>query len=116
MGGALFGMPTSFFLTSLLSACGATCCFMLSKIFGRPILSYFFKNKVTTLQNKVLYNNNIYFNAVKSLYPFYLHTYLPEIRLEFFVPCRLEIEQVHCFLFFFTYIFKFFLRWEDGIL
>ncbi|XP_066928140.1 transmembrane protein 41A-like [Clytia hemisphaerica] len=58
LAGALFGMPLSFVLACLLSASGATCCFLLSMVFGRSILMHYFKEKVVHLQTKLDENSD----------------------------------------------------------
>lgn len=53
LAGALFGLEKSVVITSVLTACGASLCFMLSKCFGRSILLYYFPDRIKTLEEKV---------------------------------------------------------------
>jgi hypothetical protein len=53
LGGALFGVWKSFPLVCVLSATGASCCFLLSKFFGKHHIERFFPEKVKFLQGKV---------------------------------------------------------------
>ncbi|CAG2257086.1 Transmembrane protein 41A-A,Transmembrane protein 41A-B,Transmembrane protein 41A [Mytilus edulis] len=58
LGGALFGVWTSFPLVCVLSATGASCCFLLSKYFGKQHIERFFPDKVHFLQGKVEENKD----------------------------------------------------------
>ncbi|XP_076089544.1 transmembrane protein 41A-A-like [Mytilus galloprovincialis] len=58
LGGALFGVWTSFPLVCVLSATGASCCFLLSKYFGKQHIERFFPDKVRFLQGKVEVNKD----------------------------------------------------------
>ena len=53
LAGALFGPWAGFALTALLSAVGATLCYLLSKTFGRGYVVQWFPDKVQLFQQKV---------------------------------------------------------------
>ncbi|KAL4217226.1 Transmembrane protein 41A [Mactra antiquata] len=61
LGGALFGIWKSFPLTCLLSASGASCCFLLSKYFGKDFLMRYFPDKIQFMQKKVTDNSDSLF-------------------------------------------------------
>lgn len=56
LAGALFGTMHGFPLVCLLTACGATFCFLLSHNFGKAYLVHFFPDKVKFIQDKVTEN------------------------------------------------------------
>ncbi|XP_076455618.1 transmembrane protein 41A-A-like [Babylonia areolata] len=58
LAGALFGTLHGFPLVCLLSACGATLCFLLSHNFGKGILIHYFPDKVKFFQDKVRENSD----------------------------------------------------------
>lgn len=53
MAGALFGVWKSFPLVCFLTATGATCCYNLSKYFGKQYVIRYFPEKVKFMQEKV---------------------------------------------------------------
>ena len=61
LAGALFGVTYGFPLTCLLSAVGATCCYALSKFFGKQYILHHFSGKITPLSIKV--SNTIQYNC-----------------------------------------------------
>eukprot|EP00117_Sycon_ciliatum_P023168 scpid78651/ scgid19770/ Transmembrane protein 41A len=65
--GALFGLPTGFPLVCVLTACGATCCFLLSKYFGRPILETYFPHRLSSMEQSVHSNQHRLFFFLVSL-------------------------------------------------
>ncbi|XP_076822662.1 transmembrane protein 41A-like [Clavelina lepadiformis] len=71
LGGALFGTWIGFPLVCVLSATGATTCFMLSKTFGKQLLISKFPNKLSTLQQQVVANKDrlFYFLLSARLFP-----------------------------------------------
>jgi len=71
LAGALFGLWKSFMMTCTLTACGATCCFMLSKFFGKSILFYYFPDKFSELEKKVKNNQDgmFFFLLCLRLFP-----------------------------------------------
>lgn len=61
LGGALFGTWLSFPLVCLLTASGATCCYVLSQFFGKSYIVKFFPDKVHFMQKKVIDNRDSLF-------------------------------------------------------
>ncbi|XP_061163735.1 transmembrane protein 41A-like [Saccostrea echinata] len=53
LAGALFGVWKSFPLVCLLTATGATCCYSLSKYFGKQYVMKYFPDRVKFMQEKV---------------------------------------------------------------
>ncbi len=53
LGGALFGVWKAFPLCCLLTAIGATCCYLLSYAFGRALVMKYFSNRIAPLQKRV---------------------------------------------------------------
>ncbi|KAM6326275.1 transmembrane protein 41A isoform 2-T2 [Podargus strigoides] len=53
LAGALFGPWTGLALCSALTSVGATCCYLLSRTFGKQLLVQCFPEKVALLQGKV---------------------------------------------------------------
>ncbi|EDO48921.1 predicted protein [Nematostella vectensis] len=53
LAGAIFGIWKAFPLTCFLTACGASCCYLLSRTFGRSLLVQYFPERVAALQAKV---------------------------------------------------------------
>jgi len=71
LAGALFGLWRSFALTCFLTACGATCCYLLSRMFGKPILFHYFPDKFNELEKKVCENQDgmFFFLVCLRLFP-----------------------------------------------
>jgi len=71
LGGALFDIQYAFPLACLLTACGATNCYLLSKIFGRSILIHYFPDKLKALEAKVKENEDgmFFFLLCLRLFP-----------------------------------------------
>ncbi|KAK3786591.1 hypothetical protein RRG08_021035 [Elysia crispata] len=61
LAGALFGPWAGFALTALLSAVGATLCYLLSKTFGRGYVVQWFPDKVQFFQQKIEENRDSLF-------------------------------------------------------
>ncbi|CAJ0948582.1 unnamed protein product [Ranitomeya imitator] len=53
LGGALFGPWMGLFLCCTLTSIGATFCYLLSQAFGKQILTMYFPEKISMMQNKV---------------------------------------------------------------
>ena len=53
LGGALFGIWYAFPLCCVLTATGASCCYLLSHLFGRAVVMKYFSQRVQPLQKKV---------------------------------------------------------------
>lgn len=72
LGGALFGTWTAFPLVCVLTAVGATCCFMLSRMFGKTILMTYFPEKLSAVEAKVDENrDNLFFFLLSArIFPF----------------------------------------------
>jgi len=71
LGGALFGVKVAFPICSLLTACGATLCYLLSLMFGRSILKHMFPSKLASVEEKVRENeDNLFFFLLSArLFP-----------------------------------------------
>lgn len=71
LAGAIFELWEAFGLTCFLTACGATCCFMLSKIFGKAILFHYFPDKFHELEKKMKENQDgmFFFLVCLRLFP-----------------------------------------------
>jgi len=71
LAGALFGLWKAFGMTCFLTACGATCCFLLSKVFGKAILFHYFPEKFHDLEKKVHENQDgmFFFLVCLRLFP-----------------------------------------------
>ncbi|XP_032619490.1 transmembrane protein 41A [Chelonoidis abingdonii] len=61
LGGALFGPWIGLLLCSALTSVGATCCYLLSRAFGKQFVVYWFPDKVAMLQRKVEENRSCLF-------------------------------------------------------
>lgn len=53
LAGALFGPWLGLLLCCVLTSVGATCCYLLSSIFGKQLVISYFPDKVALLQRKV---------------------------------------------------------------
>lgn len=53
LAGALFGPWLGLLLCCVLTSVGATCCYLLSRIFGKQLVVSYFPDKVAVLQRKV---------------------------------------------------------------
>lgn len=71
LAGALFGAEAGFIVTSILTACGATNCYLLSKNFGKPVIIRRFKTRLEFLQEKIEANMDslFYFLLFVRLFP-----------------------------------------------
>lgn len=56
LSGALFGVVNGFILCCVLSAFGASSCFLLSKTFGKAILLKFAPNKIDYFRSMVIFS------------------------------------------------------------
>lgn len=61
LSGALFGLWIGFPATCLLTATGATMCYLLSRFFGKSYIVHYFPEKVKSLQSKVEDNQDSLF-------------------------------------------------------
>ncbi|VDN52080.1 unnamed protein product [Dracunculus medinensis] len=58
IAGILFEFWTGFLLVCVLSTIGSTFCYLISQLFGREYVLYYFGEKVTYLQQKIDSNSN----------------------------------------------------------
>lgn len=93
LGGALFGSWSSFPLVCLLTASGATCCYLLSKYFGKSYIMHYFPDKVQLLQSKVHDN-------MDSLFFFLLFVRLFPMSPNWFLNMASPILDIPVHLFF----------------
>ncbi|KAM7133851.1 transmembrane protein 41A [Molossus nigricans] len=61
LAGALFGPWLGLLLCCVLTSVGATCCYLLSSMFGKQLVISYFPDKVALLQSKVEENRNSLF-------------------------------------------------------
>ncbi|XP_014681253.1 PREDICTED: transmembrane protein 41A-like [Priapulus caudatus] len=71
LAGALFTLWVAFPLVCLLTACGATCCFLMSHLFGRKLVQQHLPEKMHLLQNKIDENRDrlFFFLLFLRLFP-----------------------------------------------
>ncbi|XP_059177163.1 transmembrane protein 41A-A-like [Physella acuta] len=71
LAGAMFGPYFGFLLVCLLSAVGASTCYLLSQVFGKSYVVHFFPDKVKVFQNKVNRNRDglFFFLLFLRLFP-----------------------------------------------
>ncbi|GAB1600217.1 transmembrane protein 41A-like [Argonauta hians] len=71
LAGAIFGTSIAFVTTSFLTACGATCCYLLSENFGKPYIIKKFPERISYLNEKVQANMDslFYFLLFLRLFP-----------------------------------------------
>ncbi|CAM1322122.1 TMEM41A (predicted) [Pycnogonum litorale] len=71
LAGALFGLFHGFILTCVLTACGATFCYLLSKLCGKAYVEKYLQTKLSILQQKVSDNrgNLFYYLLFIRLFP-----------------------------------------------
>ncbi|KAK7867628.1 hypothetical protein R5R35_014821 [Gryllus longicercus] len=95
LAGALFGTYVGFPLCCFLTACGATCCYLLSQHCARTVVEHYFPDKVMYFQKLVEKNSHqmIYFLLFLRLFPM-----TPNWLLNLISP----IVQIPLHLFFFT--------------
>lgn len=93
LGGALFGIWTSFPLACFLTATGATLCFLLSQFFGKAHILHYFPDKVKFMQQKVQDN-------IDSLFFFLLFLRLFPMSPNWFLNMASPILNIPIHLFF----------------
>ncbi|KAB1283628.1 Transmembrane protein 41A [Camelus dromedarius] len=71
LAGALFGPWLGLLLCCVLASVGATCCYLLSSVFGKQLVVSYFPDKVALLQRKVEENRNglFFFLLFLRLFP-----------------------------------------------
>lgn len=95
LGGAIFGVWTAFPLCCVLSAVGASSCFLLSKFFGRVLVMKFFAEKLEPLQKMVTEN-------LESLFFFLLSIRIFPMTPNWFINMAAPILDVPLIQFFFS--------------
>ncbi|XP_071444614.1 transmembrane protein 41A-like [Hetaerina americana] len=71
LAGALFGSMLALPIVCILTAIGASVCFLISKNFGKEILEKYFPNQILSLQRKVQSNSHrlLYFLLFLRIFP-----------------------------------------------
>lgn len=62
LAGALFGVTRGLVLVVFNATSGASCCYFLSKLIGRPIVNWLWPEKLRFFQGEVLYSKLLKFN------------------------------------------------------
>ncbi|KAK2151350.1 hypothetical protein LSH36_366g01008 [Paralvinella palmiformis] len=95
LGGALFGLWYGFPLACVLTAAGATNCYMLSKFCGKDYIMKYFPDRIASFQQKIEENGD-------SLFFFLLFLRLFPISPNWFMNMVAPILNVPVHLFFFS--------------
>ncbi|XP_049737225.1 transmembrane protein 41A isoform X2 [Elephas maximus indicus] len=95
LAGALFGPWLGLLLCCVLTSVGATCCYLLSGIFGKQLVVSYFPEKVALLQRKVEENRN-------SLFFFLLFLRLFPMTPNWFLNLSAPILNIPIVQFFFS--------------
>uniref|UniRef100_A0A8D0HGU3 Transmembrane protein 41A n=1 Tax=Sphenodon punctatus TaxID=8508 RepID=A0A8D0HGU3_SPHPU len=95
LAGALFGPWMGLLLCSGLTSVGATCCYLLSRTFGKQFVVYYFPDKVVMLQRKVEENRS-------SLFFFLLFLRLFPMTPNWFLNLTSPILNIPVLQFFFS--------------
>ncbi|XP_062599544.1 transmembrane protein 41A-like [Saccostrea cucullata] len=95
LAGALFGVWRSFPLVCLLTATGATCCYSLSKYFGKQYVIKYFPDKIKFMQEKVEENYD-------SLFFFLLFLRFFPMSPNWFLNLASPILNIPVYMFFFS--------------
>uniref|UniRef100_A0A9L0ISC2 Transmembrane protein 41A n=1 Tax=Equus asinus TaxID=9793 RepID=A0A9L0ISC2_EQUAS len=95
LAGALFGPWLGLLLCCVLTSVGATCCYLLSSIFGKQLVVSYFPDKVALLQRKVEENRN-------SLFFFLLFLRLFPMTPNWFLNLSAPILNIPVVQFFFS--------------
>lgn len=95
LAGALFGPWLGLLLCCVLTSVGATCCYLLSRIFGKQLVVSYFPDKVAVLQRKVEENRN-------SLFFFLLFLRLFPMTPNWFLNLSAPILNIPIVQFFFS--------------
>ncbi|CAB3982562.1 transmembrane 41A [Paramuricea clavata] len=67
LAGALYGLKHGLPCVCILTATGASCCFLISRYLGRPVLLHYFPQKLHHLQNKIKENGDNLFGFLLFL-------------------------------------------------
>ncbi|XP_062964468.1 transmembrane protein 41A [Cynocephalus volans] len=95
LAGALFGPWLGLLLCCVLTSVGATCCYLLSSIFGKQLVVSYFPDKVALMQRKVEENRN-------SLFFFLLFLRLFPMTPNWFLNLSAPILNIPIVQFFFS--------------
>ena len=95
LAGALFGPWLGLLLCCVLASVGATCCYLLSSVFGKQLVVSYFPDKVALLQRKVEENRN-------SLFFFLLFLRLFPMTPNWFLNLSAPILNIPIVQFFFS--------------
>uniref|UniRef100_A0A9L0TL86 Transmembrane protein 41A n=1 Tax=Equus caballus TaxID=9796 RepID=A0A9L0TL86_HORSE len=95
LAGALFGPWLGLLLCCVLTSVGATCCYLLSSVFGKQLVVSYFPDKVALLQRKVEENRN-------SLFFFLLFLRLFPMTPNWFLNLSAPILNIPVVQFFFS--------------
>lgn len=79
LAGALFGVVKGLFLVVFNATAGACSCFFLSKLIGRPLVSWLWPEKLRFFQAEVL----LFFLVFRTVTPYYFALHLC-LNLNFF--------------------------------
>lgn len=75
LAGALFGVVRGLFLVVFNATAGASSCYFLSKLIGRPLVSWLWPEKLRLFQAEVCVG--VYVNSNEFIYVcMYMHTYI----------------------------------------
>lgn len=71
LAGAIFGLPIGFCLTCILTASGATCCFLLARFAGREFALKYFPTRMSSFKKQLEQNSHRlpYFLLFLRLFP-----------------------------------------------
>ncbi|XP_059776694.1 transmembrane protein 41A isoform X1 [Balaenoptera ricei] len=95
LAGALFGPWLGLLLCCVLTSVGATCCYLLSSVFGKQLVVSYFPDRVALLQRKVEENRN-------SLFFFLLFLRLFPMTPNWFLNLSAPILNIPIVQFFFS--------------
>ncbi|XP_059956085.1 transmembrane protein 41A [Mesoplodon densirostris] len=95
VAGALFGPRLGLLLCCVLTSVGATCCYLLSSVFGKQLVVSYFPDRVALLQRKVEENRN-------SLFFFLLFLRLFPMTPNWFLNLSAPILNIPIVQFFFS--------------
>eukprot|EP01135_Chromosphaera_perkinsii_P005596 Nk52_evm10s355 gene=Nk52_evmTU10s355 len=67
LASAVLGIKLAFPLVTVMTACGATCCYFLSHFLGKPIIEHFFKQRLLNFRVKIAANQSDLFSFLVFL-------------------------------------------------
>ncbi|XP_007642945.1 transmembrane protein 41A isoform X1 [Cricetulus griseus] len=109
LAGALFGPWLGLLLCCVLTSVGATCCYLLSSVFGKQLVISYFPDKVALLQRKVEENRS-------SLFFFLLFLRLFPMTPNWFLNLSAPILNIPIVQFFFSVLIAFWAEATDCVL